>query len=134
MRRFTEQNPITSNELFSYIIERLPAKTQVITSNDVLVELNHACFDFVAGNWTETRLIDKTKKMLNEYFDVKIEPTLKEVGTIKNATIYFDEDRNMYYCDPDSSEGFYFDEQDLSCFSEDIKKEVEKLLPRCTFQ
>jgi len=77
MRIFTEQKPLTSKELFDYIVERLPAKTQVITSNDVLVELNHACFDFVAGSWTERCLIDKTKQLLNEYFDVKIEPTFQ---------------------------------------------------------
>ena len=53
---------------------------------------------------------------------------MKTIGNIKNATIYIDSKVNLYYCEPDSSEGFYFDEQDLDCFSDDRKKEVEKLL------
>ena len=53
---------------------------------------------------------------------------MKEIGNISNATIYFDEEKNMYYCISDMSKGFYFDGNDYTAFTSFQKEEIINLL------
>jgi len=53
---------------------------------------------------------------------------MKLIGSIKGADIFFDADNNLFFCDPDNSEGLYFDEQDLSEFSEDVANQIKDLI------
>lgn len=52
------------------------------------------------------------------------------IGDIKNASLYLDEEQNLLYVDTDSSEGFYFDEQDLDGFSDNQKEEITDLIKK----
>lgn len=74
MRTFTEENPMTADEIFVGVKSRLknPA-TEVVTSNDAQVAFNDFCFECIAPHgWYEKNAIEEAIALINDFFDVKV--------------------------------------------------------------
>ena len=55
---------------------------------------------------------------------------MKKIADLKNSTLFFDKEKNLLLIEPDSSDGFYFDAQDMSCLSDDVKSQVIDVLKK----